>query len=579
MSVSVNNNASSIAMDKPLTLISLFFLMLKGFFKGLPKMILWTIIRAAVSFLAVMILHTYLVVVKNEGFAPDPNNPFYAIMNLSGNKGSVLFWSLAAFILSSLAGRIFFEGPLKVISGFVSVPDFIIKGFKGSGKLSMPVFLSGISASVLFTVFFRNNYIIATIAIGIFLSLTSGKQGMWFLVLSTALSDFKRIFMKNKSINHGSIAVFITGLIIGLVLSFIIPLKPYGSIFIVILCLVLAYLVVKGKASSKVIIWFGGIFAFQAIVLKTTGVFADDGGWMEAGGTLSSWWNSPGAGTAMGMGVPPSLAGLLGALFGGSGTPKPPPIPEIMDYNVKGWKWINENGKWVLYQVDGRGNKLGHGIPQSLFDADPNLLGNMARIYNQPTCGYDGAVDKINESMENFGSGYTSHFTSDGWKNLSEAQRLDAFRALSRQIAEAAGVDPSKITITMNPETEWIDDPSNPGHSIHVYDRYTNGAYNPGNNTININPKSLNFENPAKMIKTLCHEMRHAAQENSNADLGGGKDYRDLITWNNNNSNYQQAGNDFTRYSGQLLERDADAFGRAVQRAIMQNVMRNKYGL
>ena len=557
------SNAAAVTLDKPLTLIRLFVMMLIGYIKGLPKMVVWTIIRAAVSFLAVLVLHTYFIVVKNEGFSPDPNNPLYRIMNFAGNQtGTLTFWGLATFLLSSLAGRIFFGGPLKLLADFAGTPDFTIKSFKSSAKHAVPVFLAGITSAVFYAVFVKSNYILAIIAIGIFLSFTSGRQGMWFLVLSTALSDFKRLFMKSKKINYGSVAVFILGLLLGMAAAVFIPFKPYGNIFVLLLCVTGIILIARGKVSPRTMMWFGGIFAFQAIILKATGVFADDGGWVEAGGTFSSWWSSQGASTAIGMGIPPSLAGLLGALLGGSGVPKPPPIPDIMDYNVSNWKWKMENGKWVLYQTGEDGTTYGKGLPQSIFEADPEAFGNMVKIYTQPTCNYDNAVDKINDSMDNYGSGYTNNFTMDGWKNLDNNQREIALKALSKQIADAAGVDPDSFTFKLE------NDPS----------KGLNGSWSPGSRTLKINPNSNNFDNPLKMIKTLAHELRHAAQGDPKVDLGGGQEYRDLVSWNDKDANYQASGDDFTRYSGQLSERDADAFGRSVSKTLMEKVMQNKYG-
>ncbi|NJD02872.1 MAG: hypothetical protein FIA99_09845 [Ruminiclostridium sp.] len=366
--------------------------------------------------------------------------------------------------------------------------------------------------------------------------------------------------MKNKTVNHGIVSVLVLGLMLGLILSALIPLKPYGEIFAAALCIAGVLLLLKKKLTPGAAMWALSLLAFQAVLLKVTGVYADDGGWQEAGGTLGTWLRSPGAGTAVAMGLPPALSSLLGALLGGSNVPKPPPIPEVMDYNVKGWRWINEKGQWVLYQTDDAGNKHGKGIPQSVFEADPEYLGNSIKIYTQPTCNYDEPVKKVNDVMDNLGKGYTDHFTSENWKNMSNAEKENALKALSKVVADAAGVDPNSFNLTFTPQASV----------------YSNGSWSPDSRTLNLNPNSLNFDNPLKTIKTMAHELRHAAQGDPNAELGGGKDYRDLISWNDKNENYQVAGTDFTRYSGQLLERDADAFGRSISRAVMQQVINRK---
>lgn len=166
-------------------------------------------------------------------------------------------------------------------------------------------------------------------------------------------------------------------------------------------------------------------------------LFADDGGWYESGGTLSLWWDAPGREDALAMGFPPALGASLGALFGGnfvvstdpdlqvmvadpnSGAsdsipadsafpevqvagepdtpmpetvafpqpdgpvqgPEPPPqIPPVKDYNVDGWQWVMENDSWVLYQATPDGTTYGAGIPQSVFEADPESAACVARV-------------------------------------------------------------------------------------------------------------------------------------------------------------------------------------------------------
>ncbi len=540
-------------------------LMIKGYIKGLPKMLVWTIVRAAASFLIVLIIHTWLVIYKNEGFAPDPNNPVYRLIAFASTKaGSLAFWSITAFILSSLAGRIFFSGFKKLFADLASTPNWIITSFQKAGNSAIPALLSGVMLAAVSSFIIKSNYLMLTLAIGILLSYTSGEQGMWFLFLSTAWSDFKRLFMKDKAIKHGPVSVLIFGLMLGMFIAAALYSLLWARIILVVLGVAgFVLLFRKKKITPRTLVWLGFFIFLQALIWKAAGVLADDGGWAEAGGSFWSWWNSPGRSTAIGMGVPPGLASLLGALLGGGGVPKPPPIPEVMDYNVSGWKWVQENGKWVLYQADETGQTYGKGLPQSIFEADPEGFGNLVQIYTQPTCSNDAAVDKVNNALSNYGNAYTDNFTMQGWQSMNNADKEASMRNLSRLVAEAAGVDPNTITFRL------FSDPSTG----------LNGQFLPNSRVIELNTNSDNFNNPLKMIQTLAHEMRHAAQSDPKAELGGDKNYRDLISWNDKNENYQGADTDFTRYSGQLLERDADSFGRDVSRAIIQQVIKNKVGL
>ncbi|NJD02933.1 MAG: hypothetical protein FIA99_10160, partial [Ruminiclostridium sp.] len=278
---------ASASSEKPLTLLRLLILLIKGYFKSIPSMVIWTIVRAAAAFLIVLILHTYLIVVKNEGFAPDPNNPLYRLMSFPGNKaGAAAFWGIAAFLLSSLAGRIWFGGPVKLFADFAGTPNWVIKSFKKAEKSGLPVLLGAVAAALIASLFIKNNYLIITTVIGIFLSYISRQQGLWFLFLSTALSDFKKLFMKNKTVNHGIVSVFVLGLMLGLILTPVIPLKPYGEIFAAALCIAGIILLQKKKLTPGAAMWALSFLVFQAILFKVTGVYADDGGWQAAGGTL-----------------------------------------------------------------------------------------------------------------------------------------------------------------------------------------------------------------------------------------------------------------------------------------------------
>lgn len=462
-------------------------------------------------------------------------------------------------MLSSIAGRIWFGGPVKLFADIVSTPDWTIKSFRKAGKIALPVLLAAIAIAAPASLLLKSSYVILITAIAIFLSYTSQTQGMWFLIISTAWSDFKRLFLTKKNINHGTASIFVLGLGIGLLIAYWIPFKPYGNFILAVICLSLIILYSKRKLNPKTLLLLISATVFNIIVWKIQSVYADDGGWQEAGGTFWSWWNSPGRAAAIAMGVPPSLASLLGSLLGGTQTPKPPPIPEVMDYNREDWRWVNENGKWVLYQTDKNGNKFGRGIPQSIFDTDPEFAGNMIRIYTQPTCNMTSFSDKMEQTMENFGRGYTDHFTRDGWQKMDNHQRSVVLEQLARQVADISGIDPNSFRVNMVRES--------PG---------SYGSWNASTRILEINQNCSSFNNPYEMILTVAHEMRHAAQCDPNLDLGGDKDYRNMISWNDRNENYQAAGTDFTRYSGQLLERDAENFGHAITRTIIRNAYNNR---
>ncbi|MDD5603045.1 MAG: hypothetical protein PHG48_03040 [Eubacteriales bacterium] len=552
--------------ERPLTLMGLAGFMIRGFIRSIPKQVLWTVLRAVLSFAAVFILHTWLVVFRNDGFRPEPSLPFYRLIAFDETRSqSLVFWSIAAFLLSSFAGRIFYGGFRRLFADFVSTPDWVISNLRKAGKYSLPSYLTGILLSVAISFLIKSNYVITIGALALFLSITSGAQGMWFLVLSTGWSDIKRLFLRNKNVNHSPVAVFIFGLTLGMILAASFSQLLWGKIAIIGLSVAgLIIVIVKKRVSPSALVWLGAFIAFQAVILKVSGVFADDGGWKEAGATFKSWWDSEGRSQAVAMSFPPGFSAFLGAFFGGGALPKPPPIPEVMDYNAESLKWHNENGKWVLYQTDNAGNKYGKGIPQSLFNADPKSLDENVKIFTQPTCDYSNAIEKIENLMDNLGEGYTDHFTPDGWKALTTVQKEKSLAALADILADAAGVKAKHFSVNLEQRS----------------DTYNCGSWNEKTGKITINTNSVIFDNPFKIIKVLAHEVRHVAQDPDNlifgnADLGGGEEYKNLIRWNYDN--YTNSTSDYTRYSAQLVERDADAFGRKIGTAVFHKVYKNKY--
>jgi hypothetical protein len=105
--------------------------MVKGFFKNLPKKLVRQLIKFVVIYLIVLGIHTYLVVVKNEGFSADPNNPFISITNLQGAVRKVtVFWAFVAFFVTNVIGRMFRDGFMTVVKEVASSPAWLYECMK-----------------------------------------------------------------------------------------------------------------------------------------------------------------------------------------------------------------------------------------------------------------------------------------------------------------------------------------------------------------------------------------------------------------------------------------------------------------
>ncbi|MFC1999520.1 RHS repeat-associated core domain-containing protein, partial [Chloroflexota bacterium] len=72
----------------------------------------------------------------------------------------------------------------------------------------------------------------------------------------------------------------------------------------------------QGQKSMTTAVLLG--FFIILFVVCTQNAYADDGGWLEAGGTFSDWIQSEGATKAIMMGLPAALGALIGALLGGA---------------------------------------------------------------------------------------------------------------------------------------------------------------------------------------------------------------------------------------------------------------------
>lgn len=247
-------------------------------------------------------------------------------------------------------------------------------------------------------------------------------------------------------------------------------------------------------------------------------------------------WPAAGAGLAGAMTVA-ILTGLAG--LGGGWTPK---MPGVQDYNKSGWIWMRDpaNGRWYMSQGSG------HPIPVSIYGVDPTVMGNNVAIYNHPTCDMTSAADTAEASFDkSMPAGFAEKLKPENWRKLSLADRQAAVRQMSDVIADAAGVRRGSYRVVFDPNLDGC------------------AEWSGRNRTVTINPNTKEMRSPYGSVQALAHEIRHAAQEDYNNPLSGApKDYRDLMTFND--KGYKGAGKDFTRYSGQLIERDAENFGRAV---------------
>ncbi len=151
-------------------------------------------------------------------------------------------------------------------------------------------------------------------------------------VLKLGHSDFSKLFRRKNTepANLGSLATASFGLFLGMLISYLLPFRPVSAVILAIVLLALAFLLRLKLVDAKVAAGLAILVTVQFIWMKLTGVYADDGGWMESGGTLGGWIGSPGAGQAVGTGAVPATGGAIGGMLGGigGGMPSLPEVPE-----------------------------------------------------------------------------------------------------------------------------------------------------------------------------------------------------------------------------------------------------------
>ena len=127
-------------------------------------------------------------------------------------------------------------------------------------------------------------------------------------------------------------------------------------------------------------------------------------------------------------------------------------------------------------------------------------------------------------------------------------QRAEYIRDFYANYSDASGY---------NPPLEFKEMPSN-----------NMGAYNPETNTITLNSKLLENDNPQTTMETILHESRHAFQQYAvDHPWRVTVDSNTIATWEDNFNYYIRPEWDFEAYEKQPLEADANSYA--------ENVMNN----
>jgi hypothetical protein len=303
----------------PGTLLEFLGMVLKQIPKNLLRQIPWMILMSAFTW----VFHTFLLVFVNEGFDVSGASVWIkAALSGSGSQSGTLFWTLMAGIASFGFNQFRQNGLGKTFKAIGSTPGWITSSLKGISLLKLPLLLGSLATGFLVMAVAHSPLYamqFGLLLIGEWLAQGKGLLGM---VLPLGWSDMQRLFKRNLPLMpFGSnwMVLILVGLSMSAFCGLIFPVwfllcNLFGAAILTVLLLIIK----TGRPTPRgTIMLLAMLMALGLLAIRLSGVaLADDGGWVEAGGTFGSWIVSEGAGLAVGFGFPPAFGAGLGWLFG-----------------------------------------------------------------------------------------------------------------------------------------------------------------------------------------------------------------------------------------------------------------------
>jgi hypothetical protein len=298
-------------------------LMVVSAFRNLPRMLRGMLIQGAIAFLLVFILNFYAVAIKNEGvsLSLSPDDPWYPLLNLGDNQAAFSALSfLAMFVLSTLWGRIRGRGLKQFFKDLISIPGWTARSLRESGRQALPVLVISSGLMLFTSLFIHNRYLYVTLAVGLFFAYAAGESDFMMLLFRAVWSDLQRLFRRKRPAQPapaGPVALTMLGFMLSSILMIRLAGRPALPLVVGALLIIVGILLLRRKISPQTAVFILGLAFFSVLASRFDyHVFADDGGWQEGGGTLTSYVRSPGAASVIKTGVRPGLLGTLGSMLG-----------------------------------------------------------------------------------------------------------------------------------------------------------------------------------------------------------------------------------------------------------------------
>lgn len=287
--------------------------MLHGWKTIVKKMVLIALI--------VLVIHTYLLVVVNEGFNYDGNSPFVgSMLAMSGRVISgTLFWILLMWVGTLVHTQIKKNGVSGMVENIKSTPAWVKSMKEETGDLSTIILVGGAGVALIIGGYLFNflvSFMLMLTIIGAFVART---ESMLLLACRLAYSDIMRSLKMAEgftSINIAYPTIALSGALGGFLVSILIGGNFLLKIMGVALLGISYYMAKKQNDGTKPSVVIPVSIFIIALSLFIVPVMADDGGWEESGGSFGSWVGSEGAVIAVGMGVLPAIGAVAGILGG-----------------------------------------------------------------------------------------------------------------------------------------------------------------------------------------------------------------------------------------------------------------------
>lgn len=299
----------------PETVIQLLAMIFKSMLTNLPKRLIFMLVVAGIAFL----IHTYLVIYPNGGYWPGTNATLDKILALKGNeKSGLAFWTILSFLMVSLFSKIRSLGFMKVISGLITGPSRVVRTTFSKPKKYLSFLMITTAILLLVAEFLIKNSTLAYIfIIAAVLAIVTFKADLSYLFIRLGYQDIRRLF-KRKTIKFNDMYFdgFQLSIILAMLLYILLPYRPI-SIYLFTLLAIGSLFYKKFGKSNKLTekIMMLGILGLNLSILFVSKAYADDGGVYEAGGFIP-WITSPGAFTAVTLGLPPAIGAGVGGVIG-----------------------------------------------------------------------------------------------------------------------------------------------------------------------------------------------------------------------------------------------------------------------